>query len=332
MKKILIVALILLTSVASAQQNVHKDINGQDSILVFEHNPKQSKYNIYLNRTEYPNFQGDWVTRIGNNFYSAGKVGDNPVIYKNNEICWDSLLSDECSTGGIFDFISHGATLYATGYGTGHPNMYGGEYPYAFYWIDNERYLLKGGHLTAKDRCGTQISVYQKDVYVAGYEKIHEGWWRLLIWKNGEAIYIKNFTGAASIRVIDLLVFEGDIYLAGTAYYKGRDSAPFFMKNGEEVALDDGMFVTGIVANKDGVTAVANSRDGTIKYWHNGRIYEIAPTVGKSVVYTVFATHTDIYVGGCIRTGDLMFSAIWKNWELLNFSHSGAYVYDLLVY
>ena len=174
--------------------------------------------------------------------------------------------------------------------------------PYAQYWKNGELIKLTTSHTFPHARA---IFGVGNDIFVAGQASSRNDLYSTIVgqyWKNG---IVSNVESTISAReLLDLVVSEGNVYIAGNGRNSMQNLEATYWKNGIAVPLDEaiqkpsaarGIFVVG----NDVYVAGSLTRENNVAvYWKNGAVVNLGDPVRTSHAFSIAVSGKDVYVAG----------------------------------
>ncbi len=157
-----------------------------------------------------------------------------------------------------------------------------------------------------KDAHVTSIVVSDNDVYASGSALNSKNQSYALYWKNGNAILLTDSTTNHYALGEDIVVVDGDVYVAGYKF-NGHTNIAMYWKNGVGVELGDGKmpsYARSIFVVDSDVYVAGNAMNklwgGTsqARYWKNGVEVKLQGTYASSI----FVLGSTVYVAGSFGT------------------------------
>lgn len=205
-----------------------------------------------------------------------------------------------------------------------------------------ERYLGGSGefHAEALDVFVTE----NEDVYVAGFEEeIVNNWPEPVakVWKNGQVLYTLT-SGSQYDKASEIVVANGNVYVAGTKRGPWGDPVPVVWVNGESehqlYTPEIEGNVSGMVISGDDVYISGNAVQGDqdlIVYWKNNSYNLVDTGSGETRSSSIAVSGETVYIGGYKSNGAVVNAKIWTtNGEMAVDFEGSVYsgVEDIFVY
>ncbi|GGF11199.1 hypothetical protein [Flavobacterium limi] len=182
-------------------------------------------------------------------------------------------------------------------------------------WIDGIPTILSN---TAIVSAANAVAFYNNDRYVAGTESLSNGNTILKLWKNNTSESVTD--GNHHVEVTDLIVSEGNVYIAGNESVGPLNSSiATIWKNGQVLRLSDqtseanAVYVYNNDVYATGYKVIDDKKIAIV--WKNG-----VETVLNSEQNDLESTATDIYVDadniyvvGYLRNSFKSRAILWKN-------------------
>tara|TARA_R110002012_G_scaffold320402_2_gene543943 strand:+ start:52651 stop:53697 length:1047 start_codon:yes stop_codon:yes gene_type:complete len=225
---------------------------------------------------------------------------------------WKNGTSTSLSDGSISTFINSifvaGSDVYAAGKEQ-----------------NGSAIIWKNGIATSlSDHVSNVFSIFvnESDVYAVGYEEINDKQMATL-WKNGVATAFDEAEKFISFNAV--YVSNNTVYIAGEEYIPGLSIEPdlnfatiwvdgiktrldcnYLPTPTSIFVLDDDIYVTGS-------EYIQGSEKTKARLWKNGEGTDLTDGLNRAQGQSVFASGTDVYVGGYASNGTKNVAVIWKN-------------------
>jgi hypothetical protein len=188
---------------------------------------------------------------------------------------------------------------------------------YAQYWKNGE--IVK---LTTPNEYPHARAIFGSgnDIYVVGQGSLRNNLASTIVgqyWKNGIVTYLGS--SISGKELLDVVVSEGNLYIAGNGLNNMQNDEATYWKNGKAIPLDEanqrpskarGIFVAG----KDVYVAGTLTRKNDVAvYWKNGAVVNLGDPATTSHANSVAVSGKDVYVAGSENVNFHARARYWKN-------------------
>lgn len=186
----------------------------------------------------------------------------------------------------------------------------------AVYWKSDEQITLPSGEVS--QATGIYITS-TNDIYISGFEKNNNTFWKPIYWKNGEKVSLT--TNDIDTYANDIAVANnGDVYVVGREVDENNITTAVYWKNGIKTQLSSSTSIANSIhinANND--VYISGNRGLVPVYWENGTEITLPfdSSLSEAATSSIYVTDTeDIYISGFEKgpTVSWKWRAIyWKN-------------------
>lgn len=182
-------------------------------------------------------------------------------------------------------------------------------------WVDGVPTVLSNEGLSEANA----VAVYNNDIYVAGTESLGNGNDILKLWKNNISESLTD--GKHHVEARDIVVSEGNVYIAGNQYIGSLNSSiATVWKNGQAISLSDERSEANAVYVYNNEVYVAGYKEiydkKTAIVWKVGKeetpLYSESDDL-ESIATDIYVDNSGVYVTGNLRNSTKSTALIWKN-------------------